>query len=87
MLERLPPTRQRTRPVAEPKLRILESIADVPREAWNALLAADAPPFARWEWIEALESSGSATRRTGWEPHHLTLWRGRELGGHAPAWR
>ncbi|HVO29989.1 MAG TPA: GNAT family N-acetyltransferase [bacterium] len=73
--------------MAELRLKILEGIADVPKEAWNALLEPGAPPFARWEWIEALESSGSATRRTGWEPHHLTLWRGRELVGHAPAWR
>lgn len=69
------------------RVRILEAIADVPKDAWNAALAPDAPPFARWEWIEAMEASGSASRRRGWQPHHLTLWRGDRLVGHAPAWR
>ncbi len=68
------------------ELRILRTIEDVPREAWNALVG-DAVPFVRWEWIHALEASGSATKDTGWEPAHLALWSGRELVGCAPAWR
>lgn len=73
-------------PVAE-RVRILESIADVPKAAWDGLLEPGAPPFARWDWIHSLESSGSASQRTGWEPHHVTLWRGDVLIGAAPAYR
>ena len=69
------------------RIRVLESIADAPRAAWNALIEPDAPPFASWEWLEAMESSGSATRRSGWEPHHITLRRGEKLIGAAPAYR
>jgi len=68
-------------------IRILTSIENVPQAAWNALVPPGAPPVLRWEWIHALESSGSATERTGWEPHHLTLWRGEALIGAAPAYR
>jgi predicted N-acyltransferase len=68
-------------------VRALSTVADVPKDAWDALLPAGAPPFARWEWINALESSGSASKKTGWEPHHLTLWRGDRLVGAAPAYR
>ena len=67
-------------------LRVLESIAEVPRETWNALVGEDAVPFVKWEWIHAMEDSGSATATTGWAPHHLTLWRGDALVGAAPAY-
>lgn len=67
-------------------VRVLDAIEEVPREAWDAL-AADSPPFVHWAWIHALEASGSATKRTGWQPRHVTLWRERELVGAAPVWR
>ena len=67
-------------------VRAVGSIEDVPREAWDAL-AGDAPPFVRWGWIHALEASGSATKKTGWEPRHLTAWRGTTLVGVAPVWK
>jgi len=68
-------------------IRILEGIQEVSPTHWNALVPEGAPPVVRWEWIHALEASGSATAHTGWEPHHLTLWRGDSLVGAAPAYR
>ena len=41
------------------QVKLLESIRDVPREAWNALVDEEAAPFLEWRWLEALESSGS----------------------------
>ncbi|MGA9523712.1 MAG: GNAT family N-acetyltransferase [Myxococcaceae bacterium] len=70
----------------ELRLRILESITDVPREGWNALEGAQSVPFTRWEWLEAMESSGSAVPQRGWRPAHLTVWRGSRLVGASPAW-
>jgi uncharacterized protein len=72
---------------APTRLRLLESITDVPASAWDALLPPDAPPFVRHAWLAALEESGSARPETGWEPHHLTLWRGPSLVAASPAWR
>src|SRR5437867_4464029 len=69
------------------RARVLSAIEEVPREAWERLTAVEPAPATRWEWISALESSGSASRKTGWEPSHLTLWRGSELVGAAPAYR
>jgi hypothetical protein len=78
---------QRRKAAPEPlSLRILESIEEVPRETWNALAGEGAVPFLRWEWIHAMEASGSASERMGWGPHHLTLWRGQTLVGAAPAY-
>lgn len=69
-----------------PRLRVLESISDVPRQAWDALLGPEPVPFVRWDWLNAMEASGSASARTGWEPQHLTLWRGDRLVGAVPAY-
>lgn len=69
------------------RVKVLSSIADVPREAWNALVEPGAPPVLRHEWLSAMEQSGSATRARGWEPTHLTLWRGEALVAAAPAYR
>ncbi len=68
------------------KVKVFSGIAKVPREAWNALLGPLDPPVLRWEWLDALESSGSTTRAKGWEACHFTLWRGDALIGAAPAW-
>ncbi len=68
-------------------VKVLKGISDVTAAQWNALLPPGCPPVMRWEWLNALEASGSATAERGWEPQHLTLWRGKELIGAAPAWR
>jgi len=70
-------------------LRILAAVADVPPVTWDALLAhepAAASPFVRHAFLDALESSGCASARTGWRPRHLTLWRGERLVAAAPAY-
>lgn len=68
------------------ELRVYDAIDEVPAEAWDALADGAATPFLRWHWLEALEASGCATAATGWQPCHLTLWRGRELVAAAPAY-
>jgi len=69
------------------KLRVLSSITDVDKAAWNAVVGEDQPPVVRWEWLEALEEGGAAVAERGWEARHLTLWRDGALIGLAPAWR
>lgn len=62
--------------------RILESIGEVAAGDWDAL--AGGQPFVRHAFLHALEASGCATRRAGWQPRHLTLWQGRDLAGAMP---
>src|SRR6218665_2393958 len=69
------------------RLRLLESITDVSAADWDALTGPGAPPFVRHAWLAAMEESGSATKETGWEPQHLTLWRGKKLVAASPAYR
>ncbi len=68
------------------ELRVYDAIDQIPQQAWDALCDGNATPFVRWQWLEALETSGCATAATGWQPCHLTLWRGDELVAAAPAY-
>lgn len=61
-----------------------QRMADIPQAAWDALAQPLKTPFLEWEWLNNLEISGSATARTGWQPCHLTIWKGRELVTAAP---
>ncbi|AKG24289.1 GNAT family N-acetyltransferase [Calothrix sp. 336/3] len=62
----------------------INQIAEVPQTAWDALAMSLKTPFFEWDWLHNLESSGSATAKTGWLPNHLTLWRDRSLIAVAP---
>ncbi|MGH7814093.1 MAG: GNAT family N-acetyltransferase [Candidatus Binataceae bacterium] len=48
-------------------------IERIPREEWDALLAPDDSPFLEWDWLFAMEHSGSAAPETGWTPCHLVV--------------
>ena len=65
--------------------RVLHAPAEVAATEWNALVAADGfSPFMRYEYLAALHESGCATGETGWDPHFITLWRGKTLLAACP---
>jgi predicted N-acyltransferase len=70
----------------KPKYSInwLATIAEIPKQAWDALAQPLKTPFLEWEWLHNLETSGSAIPSTGWQPCHLTIWEGQELIAAAP---
>lgn len=53
-----------------PELALLESIREIPREDWNALVG-DESPFLEWEWLASLEEAGCVGGATGWAPRPL----------------
>ena len=61
------------------RIRVVPAIADIPAAAWDACAnPADSNsqdqaynPFISHAFLSALEASGSATARTGWQPQHL----------------
>jgi uncharacterized protein len=55
------------------KAEIISDIAKIPRAQWNALLAPDDSPFLDWDWLSAMEESGSATPDSGWGAHHIVV--------------
>jgi predicted N-acyltransferase len=58
-------------------LRVASRIADIAAAEWDAcargIEASVSNPFISHAFLLALEESGSATRETGWLPHHLLL--------------
>jgi len=65
------------------RLRLLGTIREVPRAAWDALVG-EGTPFLEWDWLATLEDSGAAAGETGWPPRHLTVWEGERLMGGCP---
>jgi len=66
------------------QLKIHRAITDISPEDWNGLITPDAVPFLEWEWLSALEQSGSVSPETGWHPLHICLWDGEQLAAAAP---
>jgi predicted N-acyltransferase len=68
-------------PEEDTTLRIVADIAEIDAAAWDSLLAAqaDANPFMRHAYLQAMQASGSAVTQTGWTARILTLWRGTAL--------
>jgi uncharacterized protein len=66
--------------------RILKNWAEIDRAAWNALLwqQSEPTPFMRWEYLSAMETSQSATPKTGWDLRIVTLWDGKTLVAACP---
>ena len=64
-------------------LKSVTRIAEIPAEAWDALVGED-DPFVEHAFLAALESSGSVGRGTGWEPTHLLAYEGERLVGALP---
>jgi hypothetical protein len=62
----------------------ITQIGEIPKSAWDALAQPLETPFLEWEWLHNIETSGSATPRTGWQPCHLTVWKGKNLVAAAP---
>ncbi|WP_188762713.1 GNAT family N-acetyltransferase [Sandarakinorhabdus glacialis] len=56
----------------EIRARILSAAADISTADWNACAGAD-NPFVSHEFFHALEASGSACARTGWQPAHIVV--------------
>ena len=65
------------------RLTVHDAIADIAPEAWN-LLAGDAYPFLRHEFLLAAEQTGCVSEDAGWAPRHLVLEDDGRLVGAMP---
>ncbi|HEX4634884.1 MAG TPA: peptidogalycan biosysnthesis protein, partial [Rhizomicrobium sp.] len=57
--------------------RLIGSTAEIGAARWNALAnpqgLAEPHPFTTYEFFAALEESGSAAAKSGWQPAHLLM--------------
>jgi len=62
---------------ANSSARLVGSAAEIGAARWNALAnpqgLAEPHPFTSYEFFAALEQSGSASAKTGWQPAHLLM--------------
>lgn len=54
------------------KARFISSINQIDKQKWNALVSQNYP-FAKYEFLSALEESGSVGGNSGWTPNHLLI--------------
>lgn len=66
-------------------LEACHSLSDIPRKTWEQLAGTD-NPFLRYDFFEALETSGCTSAETGWKPCHLVFRLKGEIAGVAPAY-
>lgn len=64
----------------------VDAISDIGRDRWDHF-AGTTQPLVRYDFLEALEASGSVSQRTGWQPCHLKLYLDGQWVGVAPAYR
>jgi hypothetical protein len=65
------------------KIELLDGVADIPREEWNALVG-DESPFLEWDWLASLEHAGAVGAATGWLPKPLVAREGARLLAACP---
>ncbi|MEA3542628.1 MAG: GNAT family N-acetyltransferase [Pseudomonadota bacterium] len=53
-------------------VRVANGVADLPRDEWDACAGLD-NPFVSWDFLAALERSGSVGGATGWQPLPLVI--------------
>lgn len=68
------------------ELSLAESVSELGRELWKELSGPETYPFLGYEWLLALEESGSLGPERGWIPRHVVLRRGKEIVAVAPAY-
>jgi uncharacterized protein len=65
-------------------LKWISQVAEINQTEWDHLAQSLNTPFLEWEWLNNIETSGSAKPRTGWQPCHLTMWKNQQLIAVAP---
>lgn len=69
-------------PAPAAEISIVTTIADLPAAQWDALTGGN--PFLCHAFLAALQESGCATQRTGWQAQFLALWQDEQLIGALP---
>ena len=73
-------------------IKVVNSISELGREEWNecAIFHSDddanetADPFTCYDFLHALEKSGSVGEGTGWIPYHLAAFNNNKFVGAVP---
>jgi hypothetical protein len=64
-------------------IELLDGVAEVARDDWNALVGGESP-FLEWEWLASLEEAGCVGASHGWQPKPLVLREGGRILAACP---
>jgi len=70
----------------EPRIKIFSRIEEIPSQEWNRL-AIHASPMLEFEYLHALEKSGSISADRGYAPAHLALYNGPNIIAIVPLYQ
>ncbi len=65
--------------------RTVDGMARIGAHAWSRL-ESHGNPFVDWQFLNALEASGSVGADNGWQPYHLCVYEGQRLVAAAPCY-
>ncbi|MFZ6680007.1 GNAT family N-acetyltransferase [Undibacterium sp. Tian12W] len=73
-------------PAPHYRMRIVTSLSEIAQSSWDSLIADQtlANPFLSYAFLSAMEESGSATEKTGWQSCFITIWDGEQLEAAMP---
>ncbi|WP_417594879.1 GNAT family N-acetyltransferase [Oceanospirillum sp.] len=66
------------------KIRFIDQISQISEAHWQQLNNHDNNPFIGKAFLQALETSGAASEKSGWKPHHLIAESGDNLIAFMP---
>ena len=66
------------------KIKWHKSIQEIPKLIWDDFQGEHRTPFYKWDWLFALERSGSVSTKYGWQPLFLSAWHENDLIACAP---
>jgi hypothetical protein len=69
-------------PQTATSLRFVSGMDQFPAAQWDAI--AGSQPFLKHAFLHALETSACVSDQTGWQPHHLGIWRESRLVAAMP---
>ena len=64
-------------------IKICRTISEISAESWNALIDHH-NPFLSHEFLHAMESHGSVSKRLGWQPCHIAIYDNDQLKAAMP---
>ncbi|SPF37009.1 conserved hypothetical protein [Syntrophobacter sp. SbD1] len=70
----------------ENRVKIFSRIEEIPSQIWNSL-GINAAPMLEFEYLHALEKSGSISAERGYKPAHLALYNGSKIIAIAPLYQ
>src|SRR5262245_12845743 len=65
------------------QVKVLQSMSEVDRGQWDALVG-EGSPFLEWGWLSSMEEARCVAPKTGWQPQHLAVYDADQLIAACP---